>query len=64
MDFLMCSNIFHGFGFRMAKPDEFRPITIPSHNGCLAAVAWVRASFKQALNAQRLYNQISSSYII
>jgi len=28
MDFLMGSNIFHGFGFGMAKPDEFRPVAI------------------------------------
>jgi hypothetical protein len=28
MDFLMGSTIFHGFGFGMAKPDEFRPVVI------------------------------------
>jgi hypothetical protein len=26
----MGSNIFHGFGFGMAKPDGFRPVAIPN----------------------------------
>ena len=30
MNFLMGSNIFHGFGFGMAKSDGFRPVAIPT----------------------------------
>ena len=30
MNFLMSSNIFHEFGFEMAKPEDFRPVVIPT----------------------------------
>jgi len=32
MGFLVGSNIFHGFGFAMVKPDEFRSVAIPSRH--------------------------------
>ena len=46
MDFLMGSNIFHGFGFGMSKPDGFRPVAIDNQKYpcCLAQREWMKTS--------------------
>ena len=56
MGFLVGSNIFHGFGFAMVKPDGFRPVVIPTRGTAASRQSVGRGiRFARASNLLRLW---------